>query len=389
MISQEMQFQAYISKPIQLKKLVNVLQLKLSLLDEASRTNAVMMTILKSFNEVLQIHGKAFSFRNGDIFIVYSPRIKDREMAALVIRSTLLFADKLGNPDSFQRKFSLPKEKDNLLWEVSRISKMDLSESADFAPAFFKPAQEVGKIELTPMLLARVTAVLQKTEFSSLIRRQKVCVCLDGVAPQPMFEEVFVSIAELGRRLLPEVSLTATPWLFQDLTETLDKRVLTTVSYHDDNAFRQDFSLNLNISSILSREFEEFDARILPDMRSSIIFELQPIDIVSDFNLYIKARDLAHERGYKICIDNVSAQTIPFIDRERFGADFIKLVWNASLPSFLQDNPELKEKIMRQGMNRTILSRVDDVHALNFAKETGINLMQGLYLQSLLHSKSY
>ena len=30
-------------------------------------------------------------------------------------------------------------------------------------------------------------------------------------------KEVFVSIADLGDTILPDVSLTATPWLFQDL----------------------------------------------------------------------------------------------------------------------------------------------------------------------------
>lgn len=390
MIAQEESFQSYLAIPIKFRKTLKVLQLKLSLLEETLRPDSVVSSILRSFNEVLQTDGKAFSFRNGDIFIVYSPKVNEQEIAAMIIRTTLLFADKLGAPDNFQRRFMLPEEKDPLFWEVARISKTRFSSSAKAQSSFsgsFKPRTEPGKVELTPAMLARVSAVLQKTEFSNLIRRQKVCVCLEGIAPQPMFEEVYVSIAELGESLLPDVSLTATPWLFQDLTETLDKRVLATVSRHEDDAYRRDFSLNLNISTILSNHFNEFDLRIMFDMKNSIILELQPVDIVSDFNAYVKARDLAHERGYRICIDNVTAQTLRFIDRERFGADFIKLVWNDSLPALLDEDPMLKDKIMQQGMNRTILSRVDHAEAMNFAGETGITLMQGLYLQHLLFTK--
>lgn len=90
-------------------------------------------------------------------------------------------------------------------------------------------------------MLARVSKALQNTDFSNMIRRQSVCIILEDAQPQPLFEEVFVSIADLGESILPGVSLTATPWLFQDLTETLDKRVLNSVSRHDDGAFTHDF----------------------------------------------------------------------------------------------------------------------------------------------------
>lgn len=394
MIAQEEQFRIYLHAPLKAEAPLTVRQLKLSALDAFSRTDNTLATLIRSFNEALHPEGKAFGFRNDDVFIVYSPKINENQIKALLIKTGLYFSadSKIENPEALQRTFVLPAEKDALNYEVSRIestmpSRSDAaSEKSAAHKRFVLPpvAAEQGKKQLTPAELARISKALVNTDFSNMIRRQFVCIVLDDIAPSPMFEEVFVSIADLGETILPDVSLTATPWLFQDLTETLDKCVLTTVSRHDDGAFYRDFSLNLNVSSILSEDFKSFDKGIRENMKASVVLELQPIDIVSDFSMYVRARDFAQSLGYKICIDGVSALNLPFIDREKLGADFVKLTWQADLPDLLTQDEKLKEKILSIGSNRTILCRVDDEKALNFAKESKITLLQGRYIQHLL-----
>lgn len=394
MIAQEEQFRIYLHAPLKAEAPLTVRQLKLSALDAFSRTDNTLATLIRNFNEALHPEGKAFGFRNDDVFIVYSPKINENQIKALLIKTGLYFSadSKIENPEALQRTFVLPAEKDALNYEVSRIestmpSRSDAaSEKSAAHKRFVLPpvAAEQGKKQLTPAELARISKALVNTDFSNMIRRQFVCIVLDDIAPSPMFEEVFVSIADLGETILPDVSLTATPWLFQDLTETLDKCVLTTVSRHDDGAFYRDFSLNLNVSSILSEDFKSFDKGIRENMKASVVLELQPIDIVSDFSMYVKARDFAQSLGYKICIDGVSALNLPFIDREKLGADFVKLTWQADLPDLLTQDEKLKEKILSIGSNRTILCRVDDEKALNFAKESKITLLQGRYIQHLL-----
>lgn len=396
MIAQEEQFRIYLHAPLKAEAPLTVLQLKLSALDAFSRTDNTLATLIRNFNEALHPDGKAFGFRNDDIFVVYSPKVNENRIRALLIKTGLYFSadPKIENPDALQRTFALPAEKDALNYEVSRIESVQPSRSdaesgkSAVRKRFVLPpaVDEQGKKQLTPAELARISKALANTDFSNMIRRQFVCVVLDDIAPSPMFEEVFVSIADLGETILPDVSLTATPWLFQDLTETLDKRVLTTVSRHDDGAFYRDFSLNLNVSSILSEDFRDFDKGIRGNMKASVVLELQPIDIFSDFSMYVKARDFAQSLGYKICIDGVSVRNLPFIDRERLGADFVKLTWQPDLPDLLAQDEKLKEKILSVGSNRTILCRVDDEKALNFAKESKITLLQGRYIQHLLNT---
>ena len=390
MINQEEPLRNYLTGQIKSGQPFTVLQLKISLIDEALRKDSLLNTIINGFYDVLALYGQAFCLKNDDIFIIYSPKINDNTIRAALIKTWMHFSadKKTMQPEKLLEKtYRLPDDKEALMFEISRIGKGPSRELGDkkekrkfVAPLVFDKNQKL----FTPEMLARVSKALQNTDFSNMIRRQSVCIILEEAQPQPLFEEVFVSIADLGESILPGVSLTATPWLFQDLTETLDKRVLNSVSRHDDGAFTHDFSLNLNISTILSEEFREFDDNIRSGMKNTIVLELQPIDIFSDLRSYLTARDYAQNLGYKICIDGITYKTLKIIDRERLAADYIKLTWNQDLPFALQEDAALTEKLLNIGPNRAILCRVDDEEALLVARKYNITLFQGRYIQHLL-----
>mgnify|MGYP000637741916 CR=1 FL=1 len=392
MNNQEEHLRTYLHSALRDKVPLTVLQLKISELDEALRTEQTLNTIVDSLKEPLYPYGRAFCVSNDDIFIAYSSKTKENEIQALLIKAWLWFSGDsktTAEQDKLQRRFSLPEDKTSLFEELRRISDSvrDAPLQKTDAPRkkfVLPPSRDRNQKHLTPEILSRITKALAGTDFANMIRRQSVCVILDDIQPQPMFEEVFVAIADLGETLLPDVSLTATPWLFQDLTETLDKRVLSSVSRHDDGSFTHDFSLNLNVSTILSEDFRNFDYNIRSGMKSSIVLELQPIDIFSDLTSYLLARDYAQNLGYKICIDGVTDKSLRFIDRERLGADLLKLVWTPELPEAIESDPLLQDRLRNMGANRAILCRVDDEHALKFGKAYDVCLFQGRYVQNLL-----
>ena len=66
--------------------------------------------------------------------------------------------------------------------------------------------------------------------------------------------------------------------LFQHLTQSLDRRMLPQVLRDYANAERP-FSLNLNISTILSEDFQRFDQGIGLGVRGRLVIELQKVDI--------------------------------------------------------------------------------------------------------------
>ena len=389
MIDQEEKLRSYLASLLSSNSEATVLQMKISLIEETLRDDSLIMTILHGFHEAMELNGQAFCLKNDDIFIIYNSRLNENIIKAALMRAWLSFSNdpKTAKTDQLERRYKLPQEASAMKYEISRISNGP-SRSAQpkkERKKFVAPLVLDKKEKLfTPEMLARVSKALLNTDFSNMMRRQSVCIVFDEAYPQPLFEEVFVSITDLGESILPGVSLTATPWLFQDLTETLDKRVLNSVSRHDDGAFRQSFSLNLNISTILSEEFRAFDDNIRSNFKSTIVLELQPIDIFSDLKSYLMARDYAQNLGYKICIDGVTLNTLKFIDRERLSADYLKLNWSSDLPLALQEDQELTDRLLNIGSNRAILCRIDDEEALKIAKQYNITLFQGRYIEHLI-----
>ncbi len=392
MINQDEQLRYYLTQTLRKRIDATVLQLKISKIDLALRKDKLLASILTTFNDMLKGYGQAFCIKNDDIFLVYSNQVKEGSIKACLIKVWMNFSsDKQTDKASelLEKKYFLPQDQDNLAYEITRIGNTEPPkrvgpETKEKKPFVLPTSDEPEKKLFTPEMLTRVTKALQNTDFSNMIRRQSICIILEDSDPQHLYEEVYVSTADLGESVLPGVSLEGTPWLFQALTETLDMRVLSSVSRHDDGAFKKNFSLNLNVSTILSEAFRSFDENIHSTEKSSIMIELQPIDIFSDLNSYLMARDFAQNTGYKVCIDGVTVKTLKYINRERLGADYVKIVWSEDLPYAFKESPELEEAFVSMGANRIILSHVDVQEGLEFSKKYGITLFQGPYIQSLL-----
>ena len=62
------------------------------------------------------------------------------------------------------------------------------------------------------------------------MRSQPICAVLPDQPPHPIFEEIYVRIADLQKPLMPNVNLAGNRWLFQHLTQSLDLRVLSILS---------------------------------------------------------------------------------------------------------------------------------------------------------------
>src|SRR3546814_11939703 len=87
----------------------------------------------------------------------------------------------------------------------------------------------------------------------NLMRRQAVCAITPGShAPQPVFRELYISIADLQQSVLPEFDLASNLWLFQHLTQTLDSRMLSMLGRNDDSSIASPFRIKLNVGTILS-----------------------------------------------------------------------------------------------------------------------------------------
>jgi hypothetical protein len=234
-------------------------------------------------------------------------------------------------------------------------------------------------------VLGRVENALARADLSNLVRRQYICSLSRRRVPEPLFSELFISIADLRETLLPGVNLLANRWLFQHLTETLDRRMLSLLSKTDTLTISGDISFNLNVGTLLSQEFQAFDDNITAGRRGAMVIELQKVDIFANLGAYLFAREYVQAKGYRVCIDGLSYQAMAVIDRERLGADFVKLVWH---PEMVDGGEEIHNRIRTMvrhaGEDRVVLCRVDNREAVDFGQSIGISLFQGRHVENLI-----
>jgi hypothetical protein len=232
-------------------------------------------------------------------------------------------------------------------------------------------------------------SALQRADLSNLLRRQFACKIDKNLVPDQIFSELFISIQDLRETLMPNVNLLANRWLFQHMTETLDKRMLAMLNKTDQVTISGNISFNLNVRTLMSPEFENFDASVSANRRGTMIIELQKEDIFTDLRAYIFAREFIQSLGYRICLDGLTLQTLKIIDYKKIGGDMLKLMWNADLVDGGENVLAMVRSMTDEmGSDNVVLCRCDTRESIDFGHAAGIGLYQGRYVETLIAEDS-
>jgi hypothetical protein len=347
---------------------------------------------------VQNYEGQIFTLSNSDLFFICKDAaIEDIDAAIMKVRY-LFSEDPLSQGDDeedlarFCTWYNVTTQHEDLLDLVKQMHrererKNRLAVTQDRSDTRTRS----GKKALDPEQLGKLEAFLIRADLSNLMRRQPVCaITPTNPNPQPVFRELYISIADLQQTVLPEFDLASNLWLFQHLTQTLDSRMLSMLIRNDDTSIASSFSINLNVQTILSPPFLNFDSSLKAVARGTVVIELQAIDIFGEMGAYMFARDFMRERGYRICLDGLNHLTLQFIDRDRLGLDLLKLIWTPDMADDVTGTraTELKEHVDRCGRARIILSRCDSDEAVRFGQSLGITMYQGRYVDRLLANES-
>ncbi len=393
--SQENLLLDYIHRLEQHKEGRTLAHLRLSALRPFNRREHHVRAAAEYFEPfVSTLDGQLFVLKNADIFFIFKKEILPH-VETVVQQIRYLFSDdplvleEDESEISFANWYNVESQFDEVLNLVQNL----ISTPADHQRSFtnqmdtrsaLKAKQEKGE-PLTPEVLGRVENALARTDLSSMVRRQYVCSLTRRRVPEPAFSELFISIADLRETLLPGVNLMANRWLFQHLTETLDRRMLSMLSKTDSLTISGDISFNLNVGTLLSQEFQAYDDNIMANRRGGMIIELQNVDIFSNLGAYLFAREFVQTKGYRVCIDGLSYQALAVIDRERLGADFVKLVWNPEMVDGGEGmHDHIRTMVRFAGEDRVVLCRVDNREAVDFGQSVGITLFQGRHIENLI-----
>jgi hypothetical protein len=347
---------------------------------------------------VQNYEGQIFTLSNSDLFFICKDAaIEDIDAAIMKVRY-LFSEDPLSQGDDeedlarFCTWYNVTTQHEDLLDLVKQMHrererKNRLAVTQDRTDTRTRS----GKKALDPEQLGKLESFLIRADLSNLMRRQPVCaITPTNPNPQPVFRELYISISDLQQTVLPEFDLASNLWLFQHLTQTLDSRMLSMLIRNDDTSIASSFSINLNVQTILSPPFLNFDSSLKAVARGTVVIELQAIDIFGEMGAYMFARDFMRERGYRICLDGLNHLTLQFIDRDRLGLDLLKLIWTPDMADDVSGTraTELKEHVDRCGRARIILSRCDSDEAVRFGQSLGITMYQGRYVDRLLANES-
>ena len=377
-------------------KMFMSLYLQLNLVNKKFLGEQTLISLREVFSsQVKSGNARLFDLPNNDILLIFTKTIKDEIFPALVKVRFLL------QEDEVVAKFAdLQESKVAVIWDLEQnyenlVSLLDdiykksqniVAKPIASAQAinFFETSKKISIEPFSTAMLDKLQKIIAVSDFSSFIRRQAICAVIGKSSPQRVFEEVYVSIPDMRDSLLPNVNLTSNAWLFLALTEELDRRVLGIIARHDDGSLRGNFSVNINVSTILSDDFLRFDESIDSSQRKSIVLELQLVDIFSDIRAFDLAKTFARSKGYKICIDGITVDKLEYVNRTKLDCDLMKIAWHPEFGKIMNEDKHFTDYANKSERAKIILCRVDDEKAIEVGNSLGINLYQGRYVQKLL-----
>ena len=344
---------------------------RLSIIKPSLRTETRIGQIVSMFN-ALTVQMRPFFMADGDAFLIAQDLPKrDSDILAKKVRA-LFKQDMKSDSEDFIVRYELDKSYDDVL-------KLAQEKEEDLRNRRREKAKKVATVPIEPKHLDAVLKNIRHLNVFKVIRRQEAIEITKTGAFESLFFEYINSIFDLKQAVAPTVDMLSNRWLFQYLTETLDRRMLA-VSNGILEHTPKGISLNLNISSIFSDEFKTF-VKSKPETLT-VYAEVQLMDIIQNTDNYFKALEKLHRAGCKLCIDGVPPISLEFLDIARFNADYLKLIWSPSLVSY-QGKKGISELVADIGPEKFILSRAEGEESIEWGLKQGITRFQGYFIDSL------
>ncbi len=237
---------------------------------------------------------------------------------------------------------------------------------------------------VTSANLGEIERKLKAIRISDLIREQPAIQIGAAGKAGMLFRENYIAMSELRDRIAPGVNLFSSPWLFQYLTEVIDRKILALIAQRNLAEARQAVSINLNVATVLGRDFQEFSQAIGANA-AKVVIEMQIIDIFADMNAFAFARDGLQKRGYRVLVDGITPLALYFFDPSLLKANFVKITWGPEFESDTEDTRIVaaRETIKRTGKDQVILARVDTENAIRWGLNLGVTRFQGHFIDRL------
>ncbi|MDX2221885.1 MAG: hypothetical protein SFV21_03995 [Rhodospirillaceae bacterium] len=358
-----------------------VVHVRLSQLLPANRT-AVRIKIIARMFRTLESgrHVQLFQISNDDLVLIVSPS-GQRDVNNICDRIRTIFendpitAIPPGGQDRFVLWFDLSLDAQLAIHTAQQLKQM-----AQKMP----PRNDAAALPpLTPATLDDIQKKLAHINVIPFVRDQVACrVNPATYEAQIEFYEFFLSVGDIQRQIAPRLNILGDRWLFQDLSRTMDMRMLEVVVHAPHARGVPAISLNLNLETVTTPVFAAFLERIEPGQR--IIVEVQAIDVLTNLSLYGDVKGALSELGHAVLIDGLTPATLKHLDVTHLQPDYAKLIWAPELTDMMDPSSDRSAAfvIKQVGAERIVLSRCDSQDALAWGVKSGIHVFQGRFLDA-------
>ena len=244
-----------------------------------------------------------------------------------------------------------------------------------------QPAVATSLPNITPAALDEIHKKLAFLNVVPFVRNQ-VALRIDRATNEASIEffEFFLSVADIQRQVAPTWNLFGDRSLFQDLSRTMDLRMLDVVARAPD--FRGAPAVSLNLETVFTPGFGTFLERL--EQGQKVIVEVQAVDVLTNFNMYLDAQAVLSSMGHAVLIDGLSTSALSMLDVALMKPDYAKIIWAPELLDMMDpaNNQTAAFIVQNIGTEKVVLSRVDSANALAWGLKTGITVFQGHFLDA-------
>ena len=348
----------------------------------------------KIFEDLIKLHdGQLFVLGNTDLVFIWRGSNLDEIRPAVDTLRYLFREDPLtqtsdDDPDAgFCTWYNMSTHYKEFLLNAARLHEEERRRALNHGP---RRADDDSEKPIVPVQLRQIEEILAKANLTNYVRWQTVCAIIPGAEPHPVFQELYVSIEALEKRLVPGHSLRRNRWLFQQMSKSLDHRVMSLISTGRSPIPGKSISVNLNIATVLSETFDLFAKQMKEAWKGRIIVEVDAVDVIANIARYPDALERVHDKGYRMCLDGLTHLSVPFIDRDQLGAELVKVEWSADIAETVvaERKKEMREVLGKAGRERVILNHCDSDDAISFGHSLGVTLFQGTLIDQMLANNS-
>ncbi len=355
---------------------VNLVLHELEPLAKSQRALEAVQDQLKEFARVTQAVYAEMS--NGDAFMTWGDGADPALLTSRLTGVLLPDGSTPSDPGRLLLTFAMPQDYMRLRERVNAY--VEMAQAAALAATEGTPAQVLksaaARGPLTAWSVDQIGRLLSDIDLPRYGRTQPICRPGENGQWIPVSEEYFISFDSLRRERFPGVTDITPEHLFLALCETLDQQLLQMLIDHPEMIKNRVLHFNLSVAAVMGSVFARFAHDVPPGDKPRICFELHSGDLLQDFARSLGAIETLKREGFKVALDGLTPDMVPYLNLPAFDADYIKINVSRDCVDRLAAAP-VREGLARLSSAKLIFFRCDNEQALASGRKLGIGLYQG------------